>query len=647
MARSGPIAACVAGLALFAAGPALAQRASENALATASDAFGASVGQEITGIYSEGDVRGFSPQKAGNLRIEGVYYDPSSTLTARLKASTTVRVGFAALGYPFPAPTGVVDYRLRNSGNDFVVSTGLTRMYYGGLYVEADAQVPIVADRVSVAAGANYLINRTADGASLISQAVGFRPRFRFGGVEVSPFYGIWTNRFGDVRPVITAIGPFAPPVVTTGDYFGQPWANARNDNATYGVLASARLGEHVAVRGGVTRSYLARFSNYSEVFRVFDPSGLSDHIVVSDPKQKNESDSWEGLVSYTRGGEASRQVVWLGARGRHRTTETGGSDSRNLGPVLLGQLDLEPRPTFVYGPINVGEIRQTHLMLGGLVERSGWGQINVGLQHADYEASFVTGAGLRTQSSADPWLYNVSVRIDPFKRVSFYAGHVRGLEDSGTAPESAANRNEQLPATLSEQYDGGMRVQFPHGQLVASAFQITKPYFTFDAASRFVEQGEVRHRGVEVSYSGRFFERLQVLAGAVFIDPRVSGEAVQRGVIGERAVGVPDLRVRIDASWRTDIWNGLTPTAAIVYIGERAGSANRFAALGGRQVVLEPQLTLDLGVRYAFKIDETPMSLRVTMANVFDRLAWRSVASNTYQMDDRRRLTIALFADF
>lgn len=54
---------------------AFAQRARENAVAEASDAFGTLVGREQVGLYSSGNARGFSPSQAGNLRIEGLYFD--------------------------------------------------------------------------------------------------------------------------------------------------------------------------------------------------------------------------------------------------------------------------------------------------------------------------------------------------------------------------------------------------------------------------------------------------------------------------------------------------------------------------------------------------------------------------------------------
>ena len=68
-------AVAVASMAFLACpGAAFAQRAAENAVASSDDAFGTSVGLESTGIYSEGDTRGFSPVKGGNARIDGIYY---------------------------------------------------------------------------------------------------------------------------------------------------------------------------------------------------------------------------------------------------------------------------------------------------------------------------------------------------------------------------------------------------------------------------------------------------------------------------------------------------------------------------------------------------------------------------------------------
>ena len=75
---------------------ALAQRAADNAVASAQDAFGNSVGNENIGLYSAGNARGFSPSEAGNLRIEGLYFDQQIQLGNRLVRGSTIRVGLSA-----------------------------------------------------------------------------------------------------------------------------------------------------------------------------------------------------------------------------------------------------------------------------------------------------------------------------------------------------------------------------------------------------------------------------------------------------------------------------------------------------------------------------------------------------------------------
>ena len=84
-------------------------RAGENAVRQAGDAFGTVIGQEEVGLYSDSDVRGFSPRVAGNVRIAGLYFDPVFFPSDRISGSTVIRVGPTVLGSPFPSPTGVVD----------------------------------------------------------------------------------------------------------------------------------------------------------------------------------------------------------------------------------------------------------------------------------------------------------------------------------------------------------------------------------------------------------------------------------------------------------------------------------------------------------------------------------------------------------
>ena len=66
------------------ASEAAAQSVDENAVASATDAFGLSIGNERIGLYSAQDVRGFSPIDAANGRIRGLYFAQVEALPHRM-----------------------------------------------------------------------------------------------------------------------------------------------------------------------------------------------------------------------------------------------------------------------------------------------------------------------------------------------------------------------------------------------------------------------------------------------------------------------------------------------------------------------------------------------------------------------------------
>ncbi len=125
-------------------GESFAQRADENAVTAAQDAFGTSIGQQNVGLYSQSDARGFSPQDAGNLRVEGLYFDRQTWVTSDcMVRETTMRVGIAAQSYAFPAPTGIADFSLRTPREKTLFSAVLSRGPFDSATADLEAQIPL------------------------------------------------------------------------------------------------------------------------------------------------------------------------------------------------------------------------------------------------------------------------------------------------------------------------------------------------------------------------------------------------------------------------------------------------------------------------------------------------------------------------
>jgi len=645
--RPSPIALAVLPLAigLAVANGAAAQRAGENAVASADDAFGSQVGNEKTGIYSDTDVRGFNPIKAGNLRVEGIYFDQQAAITSRIRAGSRIRVGVAALDYPFPAPSGIVDHQLRGSGDVHVVSAAADRTQYGGTILELDTQVPVIKGRLSFTTGVAFSHNEEADGSSLNNYATGISPHWRFEGGELTPFVAYVRTRESKSRVVIAAPGAFVPYVPPPRVYLGQTWADASSEGVNFGFVSRFDLPGAWALRAGLFQSRQLKHHSYSEVFVVEDEAGNSRHRIFADPRQNARSVSGEGQLAWRRDGARLSHRLLFMVRGRDKLAETGGADVRDLGPVRLGERDRELEPTFAYGPVDRTTIRQVTGGVGYVGRLTSVARLNLGLQKSDYKASFRRQAIVAVTRDR-PWLYNATFVLTPSPRVTAYAQYVTGLEESGLAPENAANRNEVLPAAKTEQFDGGVRLRLGQARLVASAFQISKPNFSFDLANAFVPLGDVRHRGIEASLAGKVAGRLDLVAGAVLMDPVVTGEARRLGRVGKRPVGVPTTLLRLDAEYATPV-KGLSLTTSAIHTGARTVSTRGYAELGGRQLKTEAFTTLDLGARYRFHIQEASLSARLLLSNVLDERAWKIVASNSYQINDTRRLAFFLVADF
>lgn len=330
--------------------------------------------------------------------------------------------------------------------------------------------------------------------------------------------------------------------------------------------------------------------------------------------------------------------------RARRLKSRYGGSAPLiDLGSRPLGEaVPIEEPDRFTFGELTRDRVRQ---MTYGLAWEGRWksvGEASLGVQKTDYRKTIALPGGVAPTSTRDqPWLFNASAAAHLTGRIALYAGYTRGLEESGTAPNNAANRNEALPAIRTRQTDAGVRWAINERmKLVAGAFDVRKPYFNTDEANRYVILGDVRHRGLEFSLAGNPVDSLSLVAGAVLMQPRVTGEAVDLGRVGSRPLNQSAQILRGNVEYRPGFLRGLSFDAAVSHFGKRAASRDNVVTLPAYDVV-------DLGVRYRFKIGRSPATLRLQVQNVGNTFYYDIDGSNTYSLTDRRRASFYLAADF
>ena len=632
---------------LASAPPAVAQRADENAVRVAGDAFGTSVGNEKIGLYDAGNVRGFSPITAGNVRIEGLSVTEHGGFTSRVVGGSTIRVGLTAQSYPFPAPTGIADYSLRNSGNEAVLSPALYLGPNGTAAVDVDAQIPIVQDRLSVAAGFAYRYDEPFAGEDMKHLHGGavlrWRPTDR---IEIKPFYG--RQAFLDDRTIgnIFSGGAYLPPKVERR-YFGLDWTKSEFQRQFYGSVGSARLSDDWLVRAGLFRWEDDQKRVLTELYRNVQPDGSAQRQLVATKDQAAASTSGELRSSYAITEGPRRHTVHLAARGRDTKRVYGGADVRDLGPAVIGERTDVAKPDFNFGPQSRDEVRQ---LTGGIGYEMRWpevAELSLGLQKTDYEKNSRIPGRPTLTTKDNPWLYNGTLALHLTDELVAYAGYTRGLEESGVAPANAVNRNSATPALRTSQRDAGIRYAIsPRLSFVAGVFDVRKPYFNLDPDRVYRELGTVRHRGVELSLAGQPIKGLSVVAGAVFLDADVSGEAVDLGIIGPKPVGTTGQTIRANFDYRLPFLEPVSVDLGINHQGEKVASAREFAELGDEQLTTDPLTTFDVGARYRFKAGGVPATLRAQVTNLFDAYGWNVSSNSSFRFSDSRRFLLNLAAD-
>ena len=217
----------------------------------------------------------------------------------------------------------------------------------------------------------------------------------------------------------------------------------------------------------------------------------------------------------------------------------------------------------------------------------------------------------------------------------------MRGLEESGTAPNNAANRNEVLPAVMATQYELGMRYRIGAGvTFIGSLFEISKPTPGIDTLNVYGLIGQARHRGIELSLTGKPAPGFNIVGGLALLEPARLGDLVDRGLIRNRAAGVPAVTGLVNLTYQLPFLDGLSIDSQVNYTSKRL--------LNPRTGLHTPAYgTLDIGARYAFKLGSSAATLRARVGNVFDVDEWTAMRSETMNRVQRRAFRLSLTTNF
>jgi iron complex outermembrane receptor protein len=622
-------------------GAAFGQRADENAVTAAQDAFGTTVGTQSVGLYSPEDARGFSPHQAGNVRIEGLYFDQQTwEINACMARETTMRVGIAAQSYSFPAPTGIADLSLRTPGDKTLFSALATVGPFDSRTVDLEAQLPLVQDTLAVDVCAGYRQNFAVDvfrdsHATVSGATFRWRPSPT---TEVIPFFAYTGGGARGIVPVVYTDGTIPLPEYRTQDLGVQDYTTWGWNQTNFGVILKSALGEHWALAAGVFHSVENDPAGYDPYLDLLTPQ-TADSVMDVAPAYKNQSTSGEVRLSRLFKNGNHEQQIQFAVRGRAVNREFGGDSITDFGTIALTSQQQFPQPPILFDPIDRDATRQMDL---GITFEEHWqsvGSFAFGVLKDHYRRTVTMPTGETDTDTTDPWLVSMRVAVNAGAALIIYGSYVQGLEDSAVAPVSADNRNEPPPATRTWQVDGGLRyAPSQRAQLILGAFEIHKPYFNTDADNLYRQLGQLQYRGLESSLSYNN-NGLTVLVGGVLLQPRVDRTTPEPGATGDVPLGPVPLTLTANLDYSPPQWGPWGASVQLNRLSSRVATTDN-------SVYLPALTTLAAGVRYHWTLRGSPWTLRLDGFNLNDARGMHVTDLEALLPEQGRRFMLTLATD-
>jgi iron complex outermembrane recepter protein len=573
---------------LLAASSAAAQ---DSAVKSAADAFGERVGTEQSGLYSETQVRGFDLNDSGAYRIDDAYFSRAAALNDPVLAGVGVRVGVNAVRLAYPAPSGVVNYRLRQAGPVNELRLGVGLRDFGTQVVQGDGSLR--EGDFSFAGGFVW--------RPLWRLAQGYEGRgIDVGGVgawQITPdqrvraFASMFQRGYDGDYAVVPSEAA-VPPNLKRLHQYSPSWAWTQAVSSNFGVLYDGRIGGFEIDAAAFHSIFDIDRTDFTLISA--DADGHASATTFRNPDRTKRSDSVEARLSRQFEEGSFSHLATASLRGGRAVV-----DLTSTLAIPLSDFDLRddeaPDGTELTwsGTRGTDTVEQVTASAGYGLAWSNRVQLRSAIHRTRYEKNVVSVAGVRTEGVTESTLYNASLIFNFTDRTAVFGSWVTGLEESGVAPASSINRDEVLPPVEAEQFELGVRHAItPELTFIGALFDVSKPTNGLRADRSFGLVGEVRHRGVEASIAGKMDAKTRVVLGAVAFQPEVSGPLVDAGVVGSRAAGIS--HVIVNANVERQIWNGWSMDASVSYAGERwADTANTFKT--------PAVTTVGLGVRNRF----------------------------------------------
>ncbi|NMX76591.1 TonB-dependent receptor [Pseudomonas sp. WS 5532] len=404
---------------------------------------------------------------------------------------------------------------------------------------------------------------------------------------------------------------------------YAQPWSKARTDDTFGTVNGEFDLSDSVMLYGGVG----ARKSNHDflrHAVSVTNNAGDFSVLPRDFTRDENVRTATAGVRSWLHTGPVSHEIN-LAASYFYMDFENGGAR-------------YAAAPSNLYNPVETPTPSRPTRLDSKVYTENRFSGVALSDTLGFFDERLLLTLGARWQRvKVDDWTNNVKgataydeEKVSPsggilFKatdKLSLYANYMEGLSQGKIAPSTSINEDQIFPPFVSRQVEVGAKYDAGAFAVTAAVFRIKQPAYETNATTRvFGPNGKRQNDGVELSVFGEPLKGVRLLGGVMVIDSELT-HTTNGTFDGNRAPATPKYNVNLGAEWDVPTVEGLTLTSRGIY------SSSQYLDQSNVKEI-DAWTRLDVGARYAFKVDDKHITLRANVENVADKRYWSSAGAS------------------
>jgi len=290
-------------------------------------------------------------------------------------------------------------------------------------------------------------------------------------------------------------------------------------------------------------------------------------------------------------------------------------------------------------------EAEQSYAFVSDTIHFNEHWQTIIGLRYTDYDLKDVDGdptvdSGYSTKETSP----TLALIYKPGEQTSFYGSYVEGMEPGSRVEPEYANAGELLEATVSTQYEVGVKHASGKFNYTAALFSIERANqmdLVQDGLRYLTQDGLEIYEGIEFSTAYQFTDNLNLGLSTIYLDGTIDNVAEENAALeGNDPAYASDWQFVGNFEYLVEGIQGFKLHGNARYFGEAYTGSDNTLILPSRTIV-------NAGASYEFTSWNQLWVINANVHNLLDEKYWAGGGWSSGNMGEGRNISLGLNTRF